>query len=367
MKMETPPEDAALTTEAATGQKTRVIVTQVKSNRVVYFTDDPDYAPPMDGDWYYLSHYLGDLPAEMSLRNCWRWRFNGGVFTDTKPKGVARPPRVPLLDHNRKALLQILNDKIDGVRAQYAPSCIMGALAREQKLREAERYRTAREGGEYPMLEAVAQARNLALADAAQLVKDRAAFAGNAIAETERVRERFALAIASAKTEDELLALRERLLDEVYPRMTEKFVFKLEKTEPVDADKPLGPTHLRHERTRLRAQLRERINEKRSAITSQYVLDDVITRHKGALAERLLASKGKKPEGMDYSVLDTYAKARGLELVQAAREVLKELTETGKVLAETEKLKDTLLAEIAGAKSLADIRRVSARIGNLSG
>src|SRR5437879_693223 len=58
------------------------VVTQVKSNRVVYFTDDADYVTPMDGDWYYVSNYHGALPKGMTLRNCWRWRFNGGVFTD---------------------------------------------------------------------------------------------------------------------------------------------------------------------------------------------------------------------------------------------------------------------------------------------
>lgn len=35
------------------------------------------------------------------------------------------------------------------------------------------------------------------------------------------------------------------------------------------------------------------------------------------------------------------------------------------VLAETEKLKDTLLAEVAAAKTLTEMRRVSAKIGGL--
>jgi len=30
------------------------VVSQCKSNRVVYFTDDTDYVPPMQGDWYYV-------------------------------------------------------------------------------------------------------------------------------------------------------------------------------------------------------------------------------------------------------------------------------------------------------------------------
>ncbi len=51
--------------------KTWFIVSQVKSHRVVYFTDDPGYTPPTEGDWYYVSPYQGELPQAMSLRNCW--------------------------------------------------------------------------------------------------------------------------------------------------------------------------------------------------------------------------------------------------------------------------------------------------------
>lgn len=363
MKMENPLQDEAAAAEQA--QVTFTIVTQVKSNRVVYFTDDPDYAPPMDGDWHYISRYQGALPAAMSLRNCWRWRFNGGVFADTKAKGAAPAPKVPLLVHNRKALLQILSEKIDTVRAQYAPSCIMGAIAREQKLREAERFLAGAQEDNYPLLEAVAAARNLTLLDAAHLVKSKAALAGTALAETESIRERFTVAIELAKTEEELLALRERLLDEVYPRMSEKFVFKIEKTVPVDPDKPLDATHLRHEQARLRVQLREAINAKRAICVSQYALDDVISKHKGVLAERLLANKGHKTEGMDFSLLESHAQARGIALGQAARDVLKEMSETGRVLVDTEKRKDQLLAEIASCTTLTDIRRVSATVGGL--
>src|SRR4051812_48038046 len=124
-------------TPSPAGKAAHIIVTQVKSNRVVYFTDDPDYSPPMEGDWYYVSSYRGELPADMSLRNCWRWRFNGGVFKDTKPERPAKDARQRLVDHNRSALLGILSEKINAVRAPYAPSCSLGAAVREEKLREA--------------------------------------------------------------------------------------------------------------------------------------------------------------------------------------------------------------------------------------
>jgi hypothetical protein len=81
---------------------------------VVYFTDDPDYTPPTEGDWYYVSPYQGELPQAMSLRNCWGWRFNGMEFVrcprrQKKPADTAQT----LLASNKEALHKLLRDKID--------------------------------------------------------------------------------------------------------------------------------------------------------------------------------------------------------------------------------------------------------------
>jgi hypothetical protein len=69
------PDFAEIANEAAVqhANKTWFIVSQVKSHRVVYFTDDPGYTPPTEGDWFYVSPYQGELPQAMSLRNCWGW------------------------------------------------------------------------------------------------------------------------------------------------------------------------------------------------------------------------------------------------------------------------------------------------------
>ena len=58
-------------------------------------------------------------------------------------------------------------------------------------------------------------------------------------------------------------------------------------------------------------------------------------------------------------------KQRQLEYRFFKRDVLKELSEMGRMLAETEKLKEMLLAEVAAAKTLTEMRSVSARIGGL--
>src|SRR3954453_6139545 len=54
-----------------------LVVTQFKSDRVIYYTDDHDFDIPADADWCYVSPYEGDLPEGMTLRNCWSWRYRG--------------------------------------------------------------------------------------------------------------------------------------------------------------------------------------------------------------------------------------------------------------------------------------------------
>ncbi|HYS75999.1 MAG TPA: hypothetical protein VEM38_07905 [Burkholderiales bacterium] len=249
--------DPGTPTDAEAGASRRIymIVTQVKSNRVLYFTDDPDYSPPMDEDWYYVSSHDGELPKGMSLRNCWRWRFNGGAFKDTRPESPPKDAAQRLLDHNRAALLAILNEKIDAIRGEHAPSCRLGSLVRAEKLREAGAFFADGLRGESPYLEAVAAARSITLAEAARLVLERAQAMADALTETEPVRERFKQAICAARTEEELLSLRERLLTDVYPQLSERFALKIDRTVPVDPHQPLPEPHLVHERSRLHARL----------------------------------------------------------------------------------------------------------------
>jgi hypothetical protein len=79
----------------------------------------------------------------------------------------------------------------------------------------------------------------------------------------------------------------------------------------------------------------------------------------------VMMTKGERPDGVDVSLLENYAHARGMSLLDASRDVLRELSEMGRMLAETEKLKDSLLAEIARVKTLKDIHQVSAKITSI--
>lgn len=350
-----------------------IIVSQVKSNRVVYFTDDVDYQPPTEGDWYYFSTYSGHLPKGMTLRNCWSWRFNGGVFLDAR-ESPKKTGKELLIDSNRKALLRILNEKIDAVRAPYQPDCVQGAAIRQQKLQEAQKLlaleappadENVQAPLRFPLLNAVATARNISLLEAAKLVTAKAQESEEVLQESERFREQFKQAIQSAKSEAQLLELREWLLDKIYPALTEQFKYQLQNTEPLKLDEPIKDTHRLHEVARLKVQLREAINKKRAPIHSDYIQNEEIRKHKAKLAQALLSNQGKPIEGLDLGLIQTYAQARNLSLADAAQLVLNSIASAGQLLVQTEQIKDTMLARIDAVCTLRDIRQVSAALGEL--
>ena len=337
-----------------------VIVTQVKSNRVVYFTDDPDYQPPMEGDWYYCSPYGGTLPAEMTLRNCWGWRFNGGVFTDAR-EAPDRPAAETLIDSNRKALMTMLREKIDTVREPFLPSCQQGDQVRLVKLAEAQAF-LAGQGDAHPYLQAAATARNISLLEMARLIVAKAQETQRLLLETERFREMLSHAIRTAKTHAQLLQVRNWLLDQVYPQLSHEFKFRIENTEPMNLEQPLGETQRQHEIARLKAQLREVINAQRAAVRSDYVQNDEIRKFKAQMARAVLQNGGKPPPGLDITLLENYAQARGLELLEAAQAIVNAMAASAEVLARSEQTKDRLLARIEAVKTLADLRVLSAEL-----
>lgn len=345
-------------------------MTQVKANRVVYFTDDPAYQPPMEGDWYFMTHHLGDLPADMTLRNCWGWRFNGGVFTDVRePDEHERLES--LLEANRRALLALLRDKINRLRDEWAPACVLGAEVRAAKLREAHAYlaldpQAVADPGAFPLLHATAGARGCLLLQAAELViaAERRMNAG--LVATEAMRERFAAAILTARTQDELIRVRERILDEVDPGQSARFAYAANPMKPEDWQAPLSEVQRAHEMARLRAQLREIVNRSRSRVHQGYLEDEALLRQKAKLAQVLLNHEGRKPAEVDFSLLQGLADARGLGLVDAARLVLGTVNEADAILRSSEHLKDRMLAAIDRIANLRDIQQVEQELRDAS-
>ena len=365
-------EAHAAPTEAAQASHSWIIVSQVKSMRVVYFTDDADYQPSMDGDWYYCSPYQGRLPKQMSLRNCWGWRFNGGVFMEAREK-PKKSNQESLIENNRKALLSILHEKINTIRQPFLPSCDYGEDVRRNKLHQAQTYLalsqikapTSPETNGFPQLQAVAVARNISLLSAAKLITSKATETQRVLLETERFREPLSQAIAQAQTQQQSLEIREWLLDKVYPELSKQFKFRVENTEPIDLSKALTDTHRRHEIARLKAQLRECINRQRAPLASDYLLNDEIRKHKARIAQAVLAHAGQVPEGLDGSVLKAYAQARQLELSAAAEITLHSMAAAADILARTEATKDHWLARIEAIQTLQDIHSVDAALNEL--
>lgn len=332
------------------------ILTQVKSARVVYFTDDPDYVPAVVDDWYFVSSYRGTLPSNMTLRNCWSWRFNGSGFVEARGERPV-PKSQALLDHNRKALMRILTDKIDVLRKPYVVQAALGNELRNLKLEEALAYLsdpTSRE--HYSVLEAVAVARNISLLSAAELVKSRADQTRDALIETERIRERFSLLISEASSDDELLRLRAELLKDVYPELSSRLGFISSNTEPRDPAALLTEHHRVHEIARLKVQLRQRINEKRRMLDAGYIGHADVLKFKARIAQWVLTPVGETPVGID--MLEGYASSRGLTLEVAAKHILMEFANAGRALSSTERLKDQMLARIESVRAFVDIKKI---------
>lgn len=351
---------------AASPGRAWLVVSQVKSHRVVYFTDDPEYQPPTDGDWYYVSPYVGELPEGMSLRNCWGWRFNGMEFSDAR-QPPTKNARVALLEHNKAALHKLLREKVDALRKPLAPATAMGGELRAAKLTEAQQILNgSADEAQLQLLPTAAAARGISLAQMAAQVLELHRQNQHALVQSECVREEIAVAIDKARTQEELLSLRSRLMEELVPETTALYAHRPADQTARQFDAAPTAEQLGQEQLRLRVQLRLKINQLRRDYVSDYLLDDVVLRHKGRVAQQVLAAGGAVPPGVDALPIISHAASRGMTLVDAAREVLGEMDETARVLLETEQMKDALLSRIAGVKSFDDIEMTGKAIQALT-
>lgn len=340
-----------------------VIISQVKSYRVVYFTDDPAYQPPMQADWCYASPYRGVLPKGMTLRNCWRWRFNGMAFTDAgTPPAVDKATK--LIEHNRQALLDLLRERIQALRQPLEPSTPQGHELRARKLDAARAHLAGQPAAE--ILLAAAAARCVPVTAMARQVLALAEERDAVLGRTEELRETLAVAIRRASDQSELLALRQRIVDEVAAdRLEPRPAAAPNTTPPNGPEPPLTDEALEEERLRLRLQLRNRINDLRRPWISHYLLDEAIAARKAELASAVLRAGGALPAGVDGSLLLSHAAARGQSLVEAAGEVIEEVRQQRAVLVATEAMKDAMLARIAAASDADELNAIGSGIVGL--
>ena len=348
--------------------KTWLVVSQVKSHRVVYFTDDPDYTPPTEGDWYYVSPYQGELPKAMSLRNCWGWRFNGMEFVDAREKKKADPAQV-LLDNNKEALHKLLVDKIDAMRKSIAPRSAMGGILRAIRLQEARAIlgdQARSDVQPYKLLLNSASLRGVSLEAMAHRTIAAHEAETHLLVESELLRDEISVAIDAAADQQQLMAVRQRLINEFAPQLSEQCKVKPEHTTPRQLAAKPTPDQLSQEQLRLSVQLRQKVNALRRGYVSDYLLDDIVLKHKGHIAQAVLAQGCQAPQHIDATALMSHAAARGQTLGQAAKEVLTEMDETAKVLLDTEQLKDAILSRIAAVSNFKEIETVGKVIHNLT-
>jgi hypothetical protein len=348
----------------ATGESERIwiIVSQVKSYRVVYFTDDNDYAPDAEGNEYFVSLYNGKLPKGMTLSNCWHWLFDGFFFVDA---GIAkqRASSETLRQQNRNALNTMLREKVEVLQRPYCPSSSMGYLARKRKLAEAQ-YLLADEISErdYPYLTEAADISRCTVREIAELIVTKQTEFDEMLRRTERWRESLALVIRTAVTDADLAAVHQRLLEQPAPEINAHFVVEPQQARQEQVEQM---PELHRERRRLQIQLRDRINTLRRVYKPDYLLDDVMFQHLSRIAQALLSANGQieqLPRGFDITPLVSRASASRQTLLEAAQEVLVESDRKTKILWETEQMKDAMLSRIASIQSFPDIEATSKAI-----
>jgi hypothetical protein len=128
-------------------------------------------------------------------------------------------------------------------------------------LKEAQAFIDDKEDASCDFLQATAQARNISVPHVASLVVERAKQEKQMLVSTERVRERMALLIDQADSDERLLGLRSVLLEDVYPELSREFKYRPVDTTPVNAEAPLSRHAVVQARARLTAGLREAINQ----------------------------------------------------------------------------------------------------------
>ncbi|MES2048463.1 MAG: hypothetical protein V4447_08685 [Pseudomonadota bacterium] len=341
-----------------------IIVSQVKSNRIVYFTDDMDFQPAMDGDWYFISHYQGALPDSINLRNCWRWKFNGHVFTDMLDEKASQSSHERLMESNRKALLSLLKEKINLTRQRVSSQCNYGFTIRSEKLEQATLFlENTNTDANIDLLKNVGAARGINLEQAAHLIVEKAHETRAILNETEYAREKWSELIREAETEAELIRIRENLLTEVYPNLSVKFPYPASTFSPENWDVSLKDTHKKHEVARLKTQLQGAINKSRSQVRSVYLVDDVIRYQKVQLAQKVL--NGEVNTDGSYSLIENYATVHGITTIEAAQRIVATEQKLAQVLVQTEIAKDKLEAKIDSLNTLRDIEQISLEIRQL--
>lgn len=100
-----------------------ILVLNVTSDRVLFFTDDVNFTPSVS-EYTWSANYEDPIPIGMTLKNCWNWRLKNGVLEEasgTLPEDLGLSKEEIKLKNNKKVLLTQLNEKIDKISSTFLP------------------------------------------------------------------------------------------------------------------------------------------------------------------------------------------------------------------------------------------------------
>lgn len=181
-----------------------LLVIDLATDRVIWFTDELDQVLTPD-DCAVQAIFEGDIPKQMTVRNCWNYRLRNQEL-----KSTAKPvlPAQTLLAANRQAVLTYINDR----SAQWlAPHSARHAAAERLRTLKLEHARQLIGGDRHQseLLDAVCVACKLdSQQDAANFIVAADAAYVSLLQKVEAVRCRWYRTVSEAQDAHEILLMR---------------------------------------------------------------------------------------------------------------------------------------------------------------
>jgi hypothetical protein len=170
------------------------------SDRIVFFTDNIDQELTLD-DNVYVCYSDKELPEDMSLSNCWNWKWNSVEETLFVPE--VKVDKKDVFEHNKESVRFTLKTIINNTRRTLYDDYVMDEHVRLQIFKE---LRSPKEQQFY--LSSIAEIQNKTLESVVEFYKEEKAKFDDIMFLTEVTKKHFQNLIDLCETPAELYKIR---------------------------------------------------------------------------------------------------------------------------------------------------------------
>lgn len=107
------------------------MILDIATMRVIYFTNDVNESLTVV-EKTLMYDYLGELPTDFKLSNCWNWKLEGNKLQFSNDKKSKESQS--LFEKNKIETIKLLNDRINQARMPFLSNCVGGDRVRDLKL-----------------------------------------------------------------------------------------------------------------------------------------------------------------------------------------------------------------------------------------